>query len=562
MHRIVVATALLTALSGCQAATPPAAPVAQRDGFEVLATIDVGSAPHGIRFGADGETAYVALSGDDQVAVVDLASMEVVDKLDAGTTPLDLIALESGGWAVTQFRSDELISLGAAGEPRSWAVGKSPSLFSATTVDGVAALVSEFADELTLFDTRTEQITATYPTGKQPYPGEITSDGVLAFIPNRGAGSVSVIDLLSGKTVAETPVCENPEGGALTVDEVSYIVACGGSDELAYVNTASFEVTARVSGLGPRPFSVAATPDGRFGIVNNAGGTSVSILDIATATIIEEIPAGDKPIVVRVHPDGHRALVSSEDSGTVTVIGLPIAAPVARGEALTELVVFGMIHGSHRTSERYGVDVLREAIRSVDPDYVLVEIPPNRFDRAATEFATSGQIAEERVLRFPEYIDVLFPLTAELDFEIIPTAGWNRHMSDYRAEVLRAASADPARAAEWTEYQSAGTASQAALQAGGASDDPRWIHTDEYDAAQEISLSVYNRLFNDEIGPGGWENINRAHYANIAAALDRVAGEGKRVLITYGAGHKGWFLRHLRQRTDVDLIDARQFFPQ
>ena len=71
---------------------------------------------------------------------------------------------------------------------------------------------------------------------------------------------------------------------------------------------------------------------------------------------------------------------------------------------------------------------------------------------------------------------------------------------------------------------------------------------------------MYNRLFNDEIGPGGWDNINEAHYANIARALDHIAGSGQRVLITYGAGHKGWFLRQLRQRTDVDLLDARKFF--
>ncbi len=50
----------------------------------------------------------------------------------------------------------------------------------------------------------------------------------------------------------------------------------------------------------------------------------------------------------------------------------------------------------------------------------------------------------------------------------------------------------------------------AAIAAGGADDDPRWIHTDAYDDAVEIGLSVYNRLFNDELGPGGWDNINAA----------------------------------------------------
>ncbi len=529
-------------------------------GFEVLRTLEIGRAPHGIRFSADGNTAYVALSGDDEIAVVELETMRVVDRWASEDTPLDLIALESGGWAVTQFRGESVISSGTSGASRTWAVGASPSLFGARIVDGIAPLVSEFADQLTLFDVRSGEIAATYPTGKRPYPAEITADGVLAFVPNRDAGTVSVIDLLAGSGLAEVTVCTQPEGGALTADDVSYIVACGGSNELVYVNTASFEVTARVGGVGPRPFSVAVTADGRFGVAINAGGTTVSILDVQAREIVGELGVGEQPIVVRMHPDGRRAFVSSEVSGTLTEIALPSVDEPEHGDARTEVVVFGMIHGSHRTSEQYGIEVLRDAIRAVGPDAVLVEIPPNRFEAAAAEFAANGQIVEPRVVRFPEYIDVLFPLTREMDFEIVPTAGWTLPMSDHRNAVLRAIEEDPSRADDWAAYEAANAAGAAAARAGGADDDPQWIHTDAYDDAQEIGLSVYDRLFNDESGPGGWENINRAHYANIARALDRVAGAGGRVLITYGAGHKGWFLRQLRQRDDIELLDARQFF--
>lgn len=244
--------------------------------------------------------------------------------------------------------------------------------------------------------------------------------------------------------------------------------------------------------------------------------------------------------------------------GLATGCATPAPAPEL---AKTEVVVFGTIHGSHRTSERYSLDVLRDAIRAARPDLVLVEIPPDRFDAASTEFATTGRIVEPRVSRFPEYVDVLFPLTREMTFEIVPTAGWTQTLADRRTEVLRAIGEDPVRAVEWAEYQAANAASNEAARAGGAADDPMWIHTDAYDDAQEIGLSVYDRLFNDEIGPGGWGNINRAHFAHIARALDRVAGQGQRVLITYGAGHKGWFIRTLRERPDVELLDARQFFP-
>ncbi|MGI9627216.1 MAG: hypothetical protein ACR2QM_10305 [Longimicrobiales bacterium] len=224
-----------------------------------------------------------------------------------------------------------------------------------------------------------------------------------------------------------------------------------------------------------------------------------------------------------------------------------------------EVVVLGMIHGEHRTSAVYGTDVLRELIREIGPDVVLTEIPPDRFDAAVAGFQADDSISEPRVIRFPEYVDVLFPLTKEMDFEIVPTAGWTLALSDYRAERLASIPNEPEWAERWQTYEVAIQESQAALEAGGAADDPRWINTDAYDAAQEIRLSVYNELFNEELREGGWENINRAHYALIERALDERSGVGLRVLVTYGAGHKGWFLRALRQRDDIELLDVAPF---
>ncbi len=120
-------------------------------------------------------------------------------------------------------------------------------------------------------------------------------------------------------------------------------------------------------------------------------------------------------------------------------------------------------------------------------------------------------------------------------------------------------SEDPDRAAEWATYQRANAHADSAIAAGGEPDDPRWIHTDAYDAAYQIRLGIYKALFNDELGPGGWDNINAAHYAYIARALDAHRGEGKRFLITYGAGHKGWFLRQLRNREDITLMEVGAF---
>jgi hypothetical protein len=224
-----------------------------------------------------------------------------------------------------------------------------------------------------------------------------------------------------------------------------------------------------------------------------------------------------------------------------------------------EVIVLGTIHGKHLKSETYGIDALTKLVREINPDYILTEIPPDRFSTAMEGFKANDSISEPRVMRFPEYVDVIFPLTKELDFEIIPTAGWTKEMSDFRSNRLKEIRKDSSRAADWAEYQIAAAKSDSASSADGIKDDPYWIHSESYDAAVELWASTYNRLFNEELGLGGWDNINKTHYSHIENALNEYQNAGKRFLITYGAGHKGWFLRELKKRDDIVLMDVAPF---
>lgn len=219
-----------------------------------------------------------------------------------------------------------------------------------------------------------------------------------------------------------------------------------------------------------------------------------------------------------------------------------------------EVVVLGMIHGNFRTAKEYSLDYLKNIVREVDPDFVLTEIPPSSMQDAMKQFKETGKITRGRVLVFPEYTDVIFPLTKEMEFEIIPTAGWTTEMSTYRSKRLQAIQDNPMRMKEWDEYQAAMSKMSGLLRSKG-SNNPYWIHTQEYDDAVDVGYLVYNRLFNEELGLGGWDNINAAHYGYIEKFLDAHKNEGLRVLITYGSAHKGWFLKKLRKRDDIKLLD-------
>jgi hypothetical protein len=222
-----------------------------------------------------------------------------------------------------------------------------------------------------------------------------------------------------------------------------------------------------------------------------------------------------------------------------------------------EVVVMGMIHGNHRTSESYGVEVIRQWVRDIDPDYILCEIPPDRLGTALAEYEKTGRISESRVSRFPEYVDAIIPLMDELHFELIPCAAWTQAMADDRRAKLQDYQTE--RPDDYAEMERADQIADDLLQREGLSEDPRKIHTARYDEIVREGLEPYNRLLNDDLGLGGWDNINRAHFALIAAALDRHRGERKLFLITFGAGHKHWFLDRLRERNDIILRNPTEF---
>lgn len=232
--------------------------------------------------------------------------------------------------------------------------------------------------------------------------------------------------------------------------------------------------------------------------------------------------------------------------------------PAQTDPSLNRVIVLGMIHSGHETSPRYSTERVKGVIAAIDPDYVLTEIPPDRYETAIQSFLQTGEVLEPRVARFPEYVDALFPLKEEMDFTIIPTAAWTMEMAFFRRDALEALSQDPARAEDWATYQAASTAMDDAI--GARSDDPYFIHSETHDTIIKTGLTPYATLFANDLGIGDWETINAAHYALIERALDQHTGEGATILITYGAGHKYWFLEQLRERTDITLVSPLPYF--
>lgn len=224
--------------------------------------------------------------------------------------------------------------------------------------------------------------------------------------------------------------------------------------------------------------------------------------------------------------------------------------------------VFGAIHGSHRSSDTYSLDVMEKAIRKFNPDVIFIEIPPSSMAQAQSTFDQFGEVRERRTRAFPELTDVVFPLQKEMVFQLVATAAWTRELADNRSAVLKRLSNDLERRSQWNEH----IAAQRTLNRvqRGKSDDPFYIHSERYDAEVKTAQTPYEQYFDADIGAGGWGPINDAHIALMTNALDDLkakdAAKQQRILVVFGAWHKYKILEAMQKRDDVTLLDAKPFF--
>ncbi|MGE3616447.1 MAG: MBL fold metallo-hydrolase [Gemmatimonadales bacterium] len=543
-----------------------AAPPGTADGFRTIATLDLGLNPHQIAFSADGGTAYVAVAGSDRVALVDTWRYRVRGTISTPGTPLGVLPTPAGGLIVTRFQADSIVRyrLDNGTQDGSWPAGAiGASLFA--PLPGHRALVSvERANRLLVVDAASGSIATGYPTGTRPFPPAATSDGRLAFVPNYDAGTVTVVDLFNGRVVDTVSVGSRPSGGIVLSGDIEYAVAVRGENRVAFVNTASHRVVGSLSdGIGESPFSVVESVDHRLLFVNNTASNDISVIAMPERRVVARIPVPATPIVIAPHPDGRTLWVSSEGDDRLTILEIPArwrATPPAADTGRTEVAVMGMIHSGHLTSQRWGLAEVAATVRRFKPDVVCAEIAPDRWERIWSDFTERGVIEDPRVRRFPEYYGALLAASATDGFRIEPCAAWTKEMSDLRDARIREFDTSPRWSAARGEYAVRLAAVRARYRDSlDAIDDPRVIHSAAYDEREREELSLYDEYQNDLIGPGGWSNINRGHLRLIDQVIRN--NRGKRVLITFGAGHKYPFLDHLRTRPDVTLLDLDASLP-
>jgi YVTN family beta-propeller protein len=116
------------------------------------------------------------------------------------------------------------------------------------------------ADGIAIVDTASHQVLRVLAAGSDPEQFALSADETRLFVANEDVGRASVVEIASGRIIASIPVGTEPEGVAVTPDGRWALVTNESDHAVAVIDTRTFEVVRSVP-VGQRPRDIAFTPD-------------------------------------------------------------------------------------------------------------------------------------------------------------------------------------------------------------------------------------------------------------------------------------------------------------
>ncbi len=290
----------------------------------VVARIDVGKRPRGMRASPDGRRLYVALSGSpmsppgtdpstlpppdrsaDGIGVIDLESRTLVQTLPSGQDPEAFdISPDGRTLYISNEETAEMTALDLeTGEFKGVVkVGEEPEGVGVRPDGDVVYVTCEETNEVVAVDTRTLQVIAHMPTGGRPRWVVFTPDGSRAFVSAEVGSNVAEIDaqrheILGTIPITAPPAAPNPlpMGLALDMDRRRLYVATGRGRGVAILDIESRSQIGSIADVGQRPWGIALSADNRWLYTANGTSGDVSVIDTASNEIVRRIPVGSRP---------------------------------------------------------------------------------------------------------------------------------------------------------------------------------------------------------------------------------------------------------------------------
>jgi DNA-binding beta-propeller fold protein YncE len=274
-------------------------------------TVDIGGPPHELAISPDHKVAYVPIYGDGIyganphpghiIAIVDLAAKKLTGTIDVSPAiaPHGLRVDDKGLLYAVCDLSRKLLVI----DPKSKTVQASIDIegtghWLAVLPDGSKAYTANKQDRLfvSVVDLKARKMAGRIemPNGTQGIG--MSLDGSRVIAADYAEPNIRVIDTATDKVIDVVKLDGITGGGPFRLqyspDGSRLLTTTIGVNVLNVLDAANLRGRQRVVPVGPDPFGVAFTRDGRTALVSNHGDGTISVVDVASGTVTSTFTAG------------------------------------------------------------------------------------------------------------------------------------------------------------------------------------------------------------------------------------------------------------------------------
>ncbi len=242
-------------------------------------------------------------------------------------------------------------------------VGDSPAGI-AITPDGRYAYVANNNndgisgdDTVSVIDLQNNTVITTITNAcfNQPYTITINAAGTLAYITNSGGHSVSVIDIATNAVVQTITGFDGPSGLVISPDgTTAYVnnygstpgVGSGNGTTVSIVNLATGTIVGTIT-VGLAPAALALSPDGQYlytanYVDGNPGTGTITIVRTSDGAVVGTIPGFSGPFDMVISHDGRYAYVTNFGSNNFAPFGTAVSVVDLKKRAIVENIPLGI----------------------------------------------------------------------------------------------------------------------------------------------------------------------------------------------------------------------------
>jgi YVTN family beta-propeller protein len=350
--------------------------------------------PAGIATSRDGRTLYVAENLGDSLAVIDLATGRVMQRLGTERYPYGVAVAPDGtvyasawgGWTVSVFspRANGMLSEGARVR-----VGRHPSALLLNASGSRLFVVSGSTDKITVLDTKAGSVVATLNDASPAGTGEgstpnalaLSSDGTRLFVAEADNNAIAVFGLSASTAGSSSATGTDALLGRIPAGWYPSAVAVDGSD-LLVVNGKGRGTAPNVGHPQPDQRSTPHSPDYTLGQINGtltiipATNASITDLDAFSQRVASTNGWNSAPALAKYPPFEHVIYIIKENRTYDQVLG---DLPQADGDSSLAFFPRAVSPNHHALVERFGI---------FDRFFVNAEVSPDGHNWSTAAYVT------------------------------------------------------------------------------------------------------------------------------------------------------------------------------